>query len=101
MPFLVVPFPPGFSLVGKSVSEYIRRLRLERTASQPKLGKEHVTQIAFDAEYSGYRADARLETTAMLRHIYGEATLLTVGSQGSLTPTSDNSGKCSVFVLDR
>jgi len=39
--------------VGKSVSEYIRRLRLERTASPLKLGKEQVAQIAFDAEYSG------------------------------------------------
>ena len=45
--------------MGKSVSEYIRRLRLERTASPLKLGKEQVAQIAFDAEYSGRKALTR------------------------------------------
>jgi AraC family transcriptional regulator len=39
-------------MVGESVKEYIRRLRLERAASQLRVGKEPVTQIALDAGYS-------------------------------------------------
>ena len=74
MPFLVVPFPPGSSWVGgKSVSEYIRRLRLERSASRLKLGKEQVTQIAFDGRvFEPQGIDERLQSTAMLRHMIAQ-----------------------------
>ena len=46
-------------MVGESVKEYIRRLRLERAASQLKVGKEPVTQIAFDAGYLSHEAFTR------------------------------------------
>jgi AraC family transcriptional regulator len=46
-------------MVGESVKEYIRRLRLERAASQLKTSKEPVTQIALDAGYSSHEAFTR------------------------------------------
>jgi len=46
-------------MVGESVKEYIRRLRLERAASQLKVGKEPVTRIALDAGYSSHEAFTR------------------------------------------
>lgn len=46
-------------MVGESVKEHIRRLRLERAASQLKLGKAPVTQIAFDAGYASHEAFTR------------------------------------------
>jgi AraC family transcriptional regulator len=46
-------------MVGESVKEYVRRLRLERAASQLKVGKEPVTQIALDAGYSSHEAFTR------------------------------------------
>ena len=46
-------------MVGESVNEYIRRLRLERAAAQLKVGKEPVTQIALDAGYSSHEAFTR------------------------------------------
>jgi AraC family transcriptional regulator len=46
-------------MVGESVNEYIRRLRLERAASQLKVGKEPVTQIAFGAGYASHEAFTR------------------------------------------
>jgi AraC family transcriptional regulator len=46
-------------LVGESVMEHIRRLRLERAASQLKLGTAAVTSIAFDAGYESHEAFTR------------------------------------------
>lgn len=46
-------------MVGESVKEYIRRLRLERAAGQLKLGGAPVTQIAFDAGYESHEAFTR------------------------------------------
>jgi len=49
-------------MVGESVREHIRRLRLERAASQLKLGKAPVTQVAFDAGYASHEAFTRAFT---------------------------------------
>ena len=46
-------------MVGESVKEHIRRLRLERAASQLKLGTAPVTSIAFDAGYESHEAFTR------------------------------------------
>ena len=46
-------------MVGESVKEHVRRVRLERAASQLKVGKERVTQIAFDSGYSSHEAFTR------------------------------------------
>lgn len=46
-------------MVGESVKEHIRRLRLERAASQLKLGTAPVTHIAFDAGYESHEAFTR------------------------------------------
>jgi AraC family transcriptional regulator len=46
-------------MVGESVKEHIRRLRLERAASQLKLGTTSVTRIAFDAGYESHEAFTR------------------------------------------
>lgn len=46
-------------MVGESVKEHVRRLRLERAASQLKLGPASVTDIAFDAGYESHEAFTR------------------------------------------
>lgn len=46
-------------MVGESLKEHIRRLRLERAASLLKVGKQPVTQIALDAGYSSHEAFTR------------------------------------------
>jgi AraC family transcriptional regulator len=46
-------------MVGESVKEHVRRLRLERAASQLKLGRQPVTQIALDAGYRSHEAFTR------------------------------------------
>jgi len=46
-------------MVGESVMEHVRRLRLERAASQLKLGTAPVTDIAFDAGYESHEAFTR------------------------------------------
>src|ERR1035437_8618933 len=46
-------------MVGESVKEHIRRLRLERAASRLKLGTAPVTDIAFDAGYGSHEAFTR------------------------------------------
>ena len=46
-------------MVGESVKEHIRRLRLERAASQLKLGTAPVTRIALDAGYESHEAFTR------------------------------------------
>ena len=46
-------------MVGESVKEYVRRLRLERAASQLKLGSASVTDIALDAGYDSHEAFTR------------------------------------------
>src|SRR5688572_4447608 len=46
-------------MVGESVMEHIRRLRLERAAHRLKLSDQPVTQIAFDAGYETHEAFTR------------------------------------------
>jgi len=46
-------------MVGESVKEHIRRLRLERAASRLKLSTAPVTDIAFDAGYESHEAFTR------------------------------------------
>lgn len=46
-------------MVGESVKEHVRRLRLERAANQLKLGTRPVTQIALDAGYETHEAFTR------------------------------------------
>jgi AraC family transcriptional regulator len=46
-------------MVGESVREHIRRLRLERAAWQLKLGQAPITQVAFDAGYASHEAFTR------------------------------------------
>ena len=46
-------------MVGESVKEHIRRLRLERAAAQLKLGSGRVTDIAFEAGYESHEAFTR------------------------------------------
>ena len=46
-------------MVGESVKEYVRRLRLERAASQLKLGSASVIEIALDAGYESHEAFTR------------------------------------------
>jgi AraC family transcriptional regulator len=46
-------------MVGESVKEYVRRLRLERAASQLKLGSASVVEIALDAGYESHEAFTR------------------------------------------
>jgi AraC family transcriptional regulator len=46
-------------MIGESVKDHVRRLRLERAAVQLKLGSSPVTQIAFDAGYESHEAFTR------------------------------------------
>jgi AraC family transcriptional regulator len=46
-------------MVGESVKEYVRRLRLERAASRLKLSRQPVIQIALDAGYETHEAFTR------------------------------------------
>ena len=46
-------------MIGESVMEYVRRLRLERAATQLKLGSRPVTRIALDAGYETHEAFTR------------------------------------------
>jgi AraC family transcriptional regulator len=46
-------------MVGESVKEYVRRLRLERAASQLKQGSASVIEIALDAGYESHEAFTR------------------------------------------
>lgn len=46
-------------MLGESLHSHIRRLRLERAASQLKLTRHEVTQIAFDAGYNSHEAFTR------------------------------------------
>jgi AraC family transcriptional regulator len=46
-------------MVGESVKEYVRRLRLERAASQLKVGSASVIEIALDAGYESHEAFTR------------------------------------------
>ncbi|HYM05006.1 MAG TPA: AraC family transcriptional regulator [Terriglobales bacterium] len=51
-------------MVGESVKEYVRRLRLERAASQLKLGSASVIDIALGAGYDSHEAFTRSFKTA-------------------------------------
>jgi AraC family transcriptional regulator len=46
-------------MVGESVKEHVRRLRLERAASRLKLGAQPVVRIALDAGYESHEAFTR------------------------------------------
>ena len=46
-------------MVGESVMEHVRRLRLERAAHRLRFGDEPVTRIAFDAGYETHEAFTR------------------------------------------
>ena len=46
-------------MVGESVKEYVRRLRLQRAAGRLKASKLTVTEIAFEAGYEGLEAFSR------------------------------------------
>ena len=46
-------------MVGEAVKEYVRRLRLERAASQLKLGSASVVEIALNAGYESHEAFTR------------------------------------------
>lgn len=46
-------------MVGESVAEHVRRLRLERAAQRLKVGQEAVTNIAFDAGYQTHESFTR------------------------------------------
>jgi AraC family transcriptional regulator len=46
-------------MVGESVAQYVRRLRLERAAMRLKHGKRPVTDIAFEAGYEAHEAFTR------------------------------------------
>ena len=46
-------------MVGESVKEHVRRLRLERAARRLKLGPASVTDIAFEAGYESHEAFTR------------------------------------------
>src|SRR5690349_15609540 len=46
-------------MVGESVKEHVRRLRLERAASRLKLSSASVTDLAFDAGYQSLEAFTR------------------------------------------
>jgi AraC family transcriptional regulator len=49
-------------MVGESVREHVRRLRLERAALRLKHGNEPVTSVAFDAGYESHQAFTRAVT---------------------------------------
>jgi AraC family transcriptional regulator len=46
-------------MVGESLKEHVRRLRLERAASRLKLGARPVTRLAFEAGYGSHEAFTR------------------------------------------
>ena len=50
-------------LVGESLKEYIRRLRLERAAQRLKRQEESITQMAFDAGFETHESFTRAFTT--------------------------------------
>jgi AraC family transcriptional regulator len=49
-------------MVGESVREHVRRLRLERAALRLKNGREPVTSLAFDTRYESHEAFTRAFT---------------------------------------
>ena len=51
-------------MVGESLQEHIRRLRLERAAARLKGSRQPVTEIAFDAGYESHEAFTRAFNTA-------------------------------------
>lgn len=55
-------------MMGESVMEHIRRLRLERAAAQLKHGSRAVTRIAFEAGYESHEAFTRA-----FRTMFGES----------------------------
>jgi len=52
-------------MVGESVKEHIRRLRIERAAMRLKRGDSSISQIAFEAGYESHEAFTRAFKTAL------------------------------------
>jgi len=74
-------------MVGESVKEHIRRLRLERAASRLKLSTAPVTDIAFDAGYESHEAFTR-----SFRAVFGASPTQFRSSTKSLVTTTARSG---------
>jgi AraC family transcriptional regulator len=74
-------------MVGESVKEHIRRLRLERAASQLKLSTAPVTDIAFDAGYESHEAFTR-----SFREVFGASPTQFRSSTKSRITTTARSG---------
>jgi AraC family transcriptional regulator len=55
-------------MVGESVMEHVRRLRLERAAHRLKFGNQPITRIAFEAGYEAHEAFTRA-----FRTMFGES----------------------------
>ena len=55
-------------MVGESVKEHVRRLRLERAAHRLKFGEEAVTRIALDAGYETHESFTRA-----FKSLFGES----------------------------
>jgi AraC family transcriptional regulator len=71
-------------MVGESVKEHIRRLRLERAASRLKLSTAPVTDIAFDAGYESHEAFTR-----SFRAAFGASpTQFRSSTRSRITPTA-------------
>ena len=74
-------------MVGESVKEHIRRLRLERAASRLKLSTAPVTDIAFDAGYESHEAFTR-----SFRAVFGASPTQFRSSTKSRITTAPRSG---------
>ena len=74
-------------MVGESVKEHIRRLRLERAASRLKLSTAPVTDIAFDAGYGSHEAFTR-----SFRSVFGASPTQFRSSTKSRITTTARSG---------
>ena len=74
-------------MVGESVKEHIRRLRLERAASRLKLSTAPVTDIAFDAGYGSHEAFTR-----SFRAVFGASPTQFRSSTKSRITTTARSG---------
>jgi AraC family transcriptional regulator len=74
-------------MIGETVAEHVRRLRLERAASRLKLTTLPVTQIAFDAGYEAHEAFTRAFKSA-----FGVAPVRFRDQKGSVCPAGSPSG---------
>lgn len=74
-------------MMGESLKEHVRRLRLERAAIQLKLSRQPVTQIAFAAGYEAHEAFTRAFKAA-----YGIAPLHFRSKKSPMVKTAARSG---------